>query len=524
MSLIDSLRKARKVSTPVIAVTTADQISTVDLIRDRILLNGETKEKEIEAAKNKYPMIRWDAINGFSHLNLLGDKVLDAICPEPDAGRASFVELPIALTILNQKKVPDHSIIVIVNAHRFINETTVVQAIMNLREPFKSDVRTLILLGTDFQLPQELTHDILILDEPLPTKEEVKVIVKDLLTNGKVEHNDDILNKAVDALRGLAVFPIEQAASLSVELDPNSKKRIVNLDELWHRKRKMIQQVKGLTMEPPRFTFKDLGGLIQAKLFEENYFCGPCAPVIVCFLDEIEKMMGGAGQNGVGDSSGTSQDQAGQLLTTMEKYGYAGQILVGPPGSGKSAFADAVAGTFSRPLICVDLGAAKGSLVGQSEQQIRAMMKAIYAIAGQGGAFFIATCNKLDVLSPELRRRFRYGIYFFDLPDPDERVAIGKLQTAKYKLKQNDEFWTSCEGWSGANIRDCCDLAFAMNMELNLAKNFIVPADKQDHDGIERLRKLADGKFLSASYEGTYNKDRNKKDPSNVKSVRTMDV
>ena len=220
-----------------------------------------------------------------------------------------------------------------------------------------------------------------------------------------------------------------------------------------------------------------------------------------------------AGPNGAGDSSGTSQDQAGVLLTTMEKYGYAGQILVGPPGSGKSAFADAVAGTFERPLICVDLGAAKGSLVGQSEERIRAMMKAIYAIAGEKGAFFIATCNKLDILSPELRRRFRYGIYFFDLPDKDERISIGKLQTAKYKLKQDDEFWIECEGWSGANIRDCCDLSYAMRVGLKDAQNFIVPAFKQDQDGITRLRNMANGKFLSASYEGTYDKDK-KKDKS----------
>ncbi|HWY36780.1 MAG TPA: hypothetical protein VNX68_19195, partial [Nitrosopumilaceae archaeon] len=173
----------------------------------------------------------------------------------------------------------------------------------------------------------------------------------------------------------------------------------------------------------------------------------------------------------------------------------------------------------NRPLIIVDLGGAKGSLVGQSEQQIRAMMKAIYAIAGEGGAFFIATCNKLDVLSPELRRRFRYGIYFFDLPDQDERIAIGKLQTAKYNIKQNDQFWKGCEGWSGANVRDCCDLSYAMGIKLEDAQAFIVSADKQDHAGIERLRVSAQSKFLSASYEGTYDKDHNK-----AKTGRAIEV
>lgn len=513
--LIESIRRARKVSTPIIAVTTADQVSTIRTILDNLLLNGQTKEKEIEEARNKYPIIQWDKSSGLNYRNIRAKHVLDSICK--DNHPSEYVELPQVLAMLNQKEVTDHSIIMISSANRFLNEDAVVQAIMNLRDSFKEDFRTLILLGVDFQLPPELTQDVLILDEPLPTKEEVKIQIKDLFTDTKVVYTDDILNKAVDATRGLAPFPIEQTISLSVEL--KDSKRIVNLDELWHRKRKMIAQVRGLSVEVPKLKFEDLGGLAQAKKFEIQYFSGPCAPVIICFLDEIEKMMGGAGVNGVGDSSGTTQDQSGQLLTNMEKYKYTGQIFVGPPGSGKSAFIEATAGSFERPLICVDLGAAKGSLVGQSEQQIRAMMKAIYAIAGEGGAFFMATANKLEMLSPELKRRFRFGVYYVDLPDPDERVSIGKIQTKKFGLPNDDSFWKNeCNGWSGANQRDCCNLAQAMKIKLKEAAEYIVPADKQDHAGIERLRDLAEGKFLSASYEGTYNRNHGK-DNANKRSI-----
>ena len=63
--LIESLRRARKVATPIIAVTTADQISAVDTIRDKLLLNGQTTQKDINEAKDKFPMIKWYNILDF---------------------------------------------------------------------------------------------------------------------------------------------------------------------------------------------------------------------------------------------------------------------------------------------------------------------------------------------------------------------------------------------------------------------------------------------------------------------------
>ncbi|MGB7590439.1 MAG: hypothetical protein WBO19_04275, partial [Terriglobia bacterium] len=40
----------------------------------------------------------------------------------------------------------------------------------------------------------------------------------------------------------------------------------------------------------------------------------------------------------------------------------------------------------------------------------------------QGRMLFIATCNSIASLPPELRRRFTLGTFFFDLPTVDERL------------------------------------------------------------------------------------------------------
>jgi hypothetical protein len=109
----------------------------------------------------------------------------------------------------------------------------------------------------------------------------------------------------------------------------------------------------------------------------------------------------------------------------------------------------------------------------------------------------------MDKLPPALRRRFRFGVWFFDLPDAVERHGIGALHCARYN-KTDLGFFRGQEGWSGANIRDCCELAFAMTCEMSEAAKFIVPAATQDPTGLERLRSMANGRFLSAAYPGTY--------------------
>jgi len=255
---------------------------------------------------------------------------------------------------------------------------------------------------------------------------------------------------------------------------------------------------------------------------------GPCRPTIIVYIDEIDKVVAGAGNANAGDSSGTSQDQMQQFLTEMEDRGYIGQLNFGPPGSGKSIFAKATATTFGIPLIRADFGAAKSSLVGSSESRIRDIFRTIYAMAGQEGAFFIATANRLHTLSPELQRRFDFAMMFFDLPDKDERIAIGEILTTKkypsLKSKNDPALWANAEGWSGANIRDCCKKAYAFNISLEQAAKRVVSAIQRDGENIRRLREMADGKFLSASYDGTYDKDHVTEGVASVSRDRTFKI
>ena len=507
--ILEQIKRARNVGTPITALITIDQPHVVETF-----INGpETMKKEGKDIPHP-PIILWDIVKGFRSLNDQAVKWIRKVSElnkkeDIEAWCQNFNNLVSALDFVfsNTKNeiFPWGSTLILYNAHYFLEQESVVQALNNLRDSFKGQKKMIVLMGPDFNFPAALGQDVYVIEEKLPSPEQIEKDITELCKDNNIEISDEDKKKAVDACRGLPPFAAESAMSLSVFKNEQSGKKEIKITELWERKRSMIKQVKGLTMERTGETFDSLGGLDSIKLFAQRLFSGPCRPQIICFLDEIEKSLGGAGTQGVGDSSGTSQDQLGVVLSAMEDNGFSGLIGLGPPGTAKSATARAMAATYGVPLFKTDLGAAKGSLVGQSEQQIRAMMKAILAITGPGGAFFIATCNRLEALPPELRRRFRFGLWFFDLPDEKERLSIGALQSKRYKGVKNDpEFWKQAEGWSGANIRDCCEMAYAMSITIKEASAYIVSAEKQDALGVKRLRDNAQDKYLSASYPGTY--------------------
>jgi hypothetical protein len=142
----------------------------------------------------------------------------------------------------------------------------------------------------------------------------------------------------------------------------------------------------------------------------------------------------------------------------------------------------------------------KGSLVGQSEQSLRQALKVIRAVSGSEALWF-ATSNKAAILPPELRRRFTFGLMFFDLPNQEEKEVIWAMYLAQYGItgeRPDDDLWT------GAEIRTCCDLAWRMDCSLTEAAAFISPVAKSAPEQLNELRQQANGRYISASYPGVY--------------------
>ena len=173
------------------------------------------------------------------------------------------------------------------------------------------------------------------------------------------------------------------------------------------------------------------------------------------------------------------------------------------PGSAKSLTAKATGNTAGIPTVAFDLSAMQSSLVGGSGERLRAALQVVDAIS-QGKSLWIATCNSITSLPPELRRRFTLGTFFFDLPTAEEREAIWKIYLAKWNLtgdRPNDD------GWTGAEIKECCRKAWRLNLSLRESAEYLVPVSRSAADQIESLRRLASGRFLSASHPGVYTYD-----------------
>lgn len=463
------------------------------------------------------PIVTWDFVRGAGQMNKQGaDSLQKTLAPNKALGleemdQSSTTNFPEFMERCRRALPGGNNeftapIVFIFNIQALMEDKSAIQAIWNLRDDFKMNFRTMIGLCPSVNLPPELAQDVLILDEPLPTETELKAIAENLYQSSMPEGSTvtldtDKLERIVDATLGLAAFPAEQSMAMSLKKDG------MNIEELWERKRKMISQTKGLSVVSANQTFNDIGGVSNIKRYIDRIIKGAEPPRCFVFIDEGEKAF--AGSTG-GDSSGVSQGFLGTLLTDMQDNNYSGSLFVGFPGSAKSMVAKCAGATAGIPTIQFDLTGMKSSLVGSSEQNLRDSLAVVKAVS-QGRAFFIMTSNGIATIPPELKRRFRAGIWFFDFPDQEERRVIWKIYLEKYKDKLQGLDLTLPEdnNWTGAEISVCVDNAYRMQCSLIEASAYIVPAyQSMGSTAVEKLRSEASDRYISASYPGPYQHNR----------------
>lgn len=397
-------------------------------------------------------------------------------------------------------------------AHTWSNPFTT-QAVANLRDAFKMNHRTLVILSTDGKLPPLISDDVPMLDDPLPDKGELELLADKLVESVGLKVDVKIIGKGADFCLGMTRFIAEDTIARKL-----SKSKGLDIEGLMVAQRTVIEQTTdgGLSFERGEETFDDIGGLQQVKQFGDRLFTGSRPPSVIIRMEEIEKAMAGAAiGTGMGDTSGVSQDQLGVLLTTMEDMDWSGMIAVGPAGSGKSLVSKALGNTYEVPTINLDLGAMKGPLVGESERSIRKAVNVLKTFAGKGGAFFVATSNGLSVIPPELRRRFRYGVWFFDVLTASERDAVWAINLKRYGIDADQKRPADSE-WVGSDIRNVCDLASRLRCSLIEASTYTIPVVKSAPDAVQKLREAAHCKFLSASVPGPYQRPEKGTDKRSV--------
>jgi SpoVK/Ycf46/Vps4 family AAA+-type ATPase len=221
-------------------------------------------------------------------------------------------------------------------------------------------------------------------------------------------------------------------------------------------------------------------------------------------------------------------------------------LLLSPPGCGKSAFAKSLGNETGRPTLTLDIGSLLGSLVGQSEANMRQALRVVDAMApcvlfadelekglagvsgsqGDSGVsarlfghlltwlndhtsdvFFVGTCNDISRLPPEFARAERFdAVVFVDLPNRDQRQRIWELYLAKFGLDSRQKLPVD-DDWTGAEVRACCRLAGLLDLPLVAAAQNVVPIARTAGESVEKLRTWASGRCLSADRPGIYQRE-----------------
>jgi hypothetical protein len=367
--------------------------------------------------QNGWALAAWDVDRG---LTVAGhQETAAAHAPDPLAAVRSLNALATA---------DGTALLVMRNLHRFLGSAEVVQALDTRLAAGKQERTFVVVLSPVVQIPVELEKQFLVVGHDLPGRDQVEAIARSVATEPGELPDGDGLAAVLDAAAGLTRVEAENAFSLSLvrhgRLAPEA---------LWELKSGMLKKSGLLTLHRGGGAFADLGGLDALKSF--------------CTRALRPNRPAGVRARGV--------------------------LLLGPPGSGKSAFCKALGAETGRPTLVLDVGALLGSLVGQSEANVRQALrlvdalapcvamideveKALSGVASSGhtdsgvsarmfasfltwlndhesDAFVVCTANDVSKLPPEFARSERFDATFFlDLPTAQGREAIWRLYLARY--------------------------------------------------------------------------------------------
>ena len=393
------------------------------------------------------------------------------------------------------------AILVLQNFHRFMQSAEIVQALARQINAGKQNRTFVVILSPVIEIPIELEKLFVVIEHELPNREQLEEIARGIATEDGELPEGEGLATVLDAAAGLTRYEAEGAFSLSLV-----RHQVIQPESVWELKSQMLKKSGLVSLHRGAECFADLGGLDSLKSF--------------CL-----RVMRRQGSN--------------DPLKRPR-----GVLLLSPPGCGKSQFCKALGNETGRPTLVLDVGALMGSLVGQTEERTRQALKIADAMApcvlmvdeiekalsgaassGQTDSgvssrlfgslltwlndhttdvFFVATCNDISKLPPEFSRAERFdGVFFVDLPSGQQRKTIWDIYVPMFSLDPN-QTRPKDDNWTGAEVRACCRLAALLDIPLTAAAQNIVPVATTAGESVERLRRWASGRCLSADAPGVY--------------------
>lgn len=434
MKFNDELILLLKARYPIIYINTIEEDRVEYVIR-----------KHIKASLNR-SIYSWDFVDGYTN-------------NPNNEGFAKRNPLQ-ALELIERLTSETPALFLLKDFNRFLIDISISRKLKNVSRILKLQPKTIIIIGSEFQIPKELQDLITVLQFNLPLESEINQELTRLVTSLNLKIDQQLFESLTRACQGLSLERIRRVLSKIIATHKTIDEK--SIDVLLSEKKQIISQTEILEYWAVNEKIDDIGGVDKLK-------------------EWLKKRK---------TSFGLKASNYG--LPTPR-----GLLLVGIQGTGKSLTAKAIASEWQLPLLKLDVGKLFGGIVGESESRLRQMIDVAETLSpcilwideidkafsnsdnkGDSGTsnrvlatfiswlsektkpvFVVATANNVDMLPLEIIRKGRFDeIFFLDLPEFNEREQIFKIHIQEFrpnswKLFDYTKLAQLSETFSGAEIR-----------------------------------------------------------------------
>ena len=434
MTFYDELNLFLKARYPILYINTVEEDRVEYVIR-----------KNIKANLNR-SIYSWDFVDGYTNN------------PNNEGfGKRNPLQ---AIELVERLNAETPALFILKDFNRFLTDLAVSRKLRNVSRILKLQPKTIIIIGSELNIPKELQDLITVLQFNLPSETEINQELSRLINSLNIEVESKLFENLTRACQGLSLERIRRVLSKIIATYKTIDEKSISI--LLSEKKQIIGQTEILEYWAVNEKISKLGGLHNLK----------------DWLKKRETAFGIQASN--------------YGLPTPR-----GLLLIGLQGTGKSLTAKAIANEWQLPLLKLDVGKLFGGIVGESESRLRQMISVAETISpcilwideidkafsnmeskGDSGTsnrvlatfiswlsektkpvFVIATANNIDVLPLEIIRKGRFDeVFFLDLPQQEEREEIFKIHIQEFRPKSWQSFDYSklselSESFSGAEIR-----------------------------------------------------------------------
>lgn len=526
----DHLKVIFDSSTPLVIIETVEEQRAMNLIR-------------MAASEVRLPVFEWSVVDGLfrsgstpgsderlEQVNArLVEQGLPSVAGKVDPAARSGSASPIyktkeaAAVLSHLESLTLEAVYVLKDLHRQLEDPMVVRLLREVVQEFSHDRRTVVLTAPAFNIPPEIANLAEYIELPLPDRPRLRKMIdacfQRLSQTRKLQSSLDAAG--LDAMAGNLCGLTEEEAERAINQAIVARYGLLpdSVNDAMEAKRDLLRRSGLLEFVDADRDLSAIGGLDNLKEWLRKRRAA---------FDPRAKAAGLEPPRGV--------------------------IILGVQGCGKSLCSRCIAGEWQLPLVKFDASSIFDKYIGETEKRVQKMFRVAEQLApcvlwidelekifaGSGadssssdagtssrllGAFLswmqdrkapvfvAATSNNVTVLPPELIRKGRFDeIFFVDLPTPEERKVIFRVQLERRKFDvarfDLERLAAASYLYSGAEIDAAIQAAmfasFAdqipVNDELILRELFnTIPLATSRAEDILRLREWAKHRAVPAS-------------------------